>query len=393
MKIALFTDTYRPYISGVVNSIDMIKQGLEEKGHEVYIVCMTTSLDKDYIETNPNVIKFDGKKYPLKQLELYRYMSGFKKKADSLKKYNFDVVHIHTEFSAGKLGMLYAKRNNVPLVYTFHTNYEDYFKFVTDTAKFITHPFLLWNVKRVIKKYQKRSDALIVPTKKVENIFRKYKFKFPVEIIPTGIDVDIFNRGNVDVNKVDEIKKQYNLENKFVFCSIGRVSFEKSIDTCINAFAAADIENSVMLICGVGPAEDSLKELVKKLNIEDKVIFAGMIPYKDIPAYYAASNIFLNASSTETQGLTYIEAISSGVPILVKKDEALEGLLIEKKNGMYFETAEELTENIKEITTNTELFNEMQAVCPSTIEKYTRQHYALTIEKLYNEVIECKKNK
>lgn len=391
MRVALFTETYKPYVSGVVNSIDMIKQGLEENGHEVYIICLRTALDENYIEENPNVIKFNGKKYPFKNLSTYYYTNKLKKKVKTLKQYNFDLVHVHTEFSAGKMGALYSKMYNVPLVFTYHTNYEDYLGYVTSKLKCITHRVLLNKIKKIIKFYQKRSSCFIVPTKKVQSTFERYKFYFPLDIIPTGIDVDKFNKENIDTSVVQSIKDKYNLNDKFVFCSIGRISSEKSIDVIIKAFAKANVENSVMLVCGTGPAVEELESLVKELNMSEKIIFTGMVPYKDIPAYYCAADVFLNASMSETQGLTYIESMAAGVPVLVRKDEALVDLLIPNKNGLYFTTEEELISNMQLLVKDVELLTKMKNECASTIANYTRQHYASTLEKKYQELIDNNK--
>lgn len=388
LKIALFTDAYHPYVSGVITSIDMIRECLEEKGYDVYVIALRTSLDDNYDDNDYNVIKFEGYKYPFKKLSTYYYTNDLKNKAKLLKKYNFDLVHIHTEFSAGKIGMYYAKYYNVPLVYTFHTNYEDYLDYITTTLKMITHKILLFRIKRMIRFYESKADVVIVPTKKVVDTFKKYNFSFDVTILPTGIDIDKFNKEKLDNNIINDIIIKYKLENKFVFCSIGRISKEKSIDILINAFYKANISDSVLIICGTGPNLDSLKKLVNKLNVEKKIIFTDVINYDLVQYYYAVSDVFLNASTSETQGLTYIEALASSLPIIVKQDKAIDELLINKENGLVFKTEDELIELMKLIVTDKNLFNYMKNKCSDTISKFTKEHYVNSLEKIYLNLID-----
>lgn len=382
----MFTESYHPYISGVVNSIDMIKRGLEENGHEVYIVTLKL---KDNSYTDENIIRFKGFKYPFKSLNNFYFTLNKRSKVKQLKKYNFDLVHIHTEFSAGRIGVLYSKKYKTPLVYTFHTNYEDYFEYISKRFKFVTHKFLLFTLKRLIKFYYKRSDYFIVPTAKVVDTFNRYKFNFNVNIIPTGIDLDMFC--SVDYKDVDDVLLKYNIKNKFIFCSIGRISSEKSIDVLINAFYKANVDNAILLICGGGPELPKLIELVNELKISDKVIFTNSIDYKNIPVYYNLSNVFLNASCTETQGLTYIEALASNLPIIVKKDKALDHVLKNRVNGFEFETSEELIECIKEIVNDEVLYKELKCNCYKTVSKFDRLTYSNKMEEVYNGLI--KKNR
>lgn len=387
MRVALFTESYHPHISGVVNSIDMIKWGLEEQGHDVYIVTLE-SRDDIYIDSDPNVIRFIGKRYPFKLLKSFCYINNKWKKVKILKSFNFDIVHVHSEFSAGKLGVLYSKKYNVPLVYTFHTNYEDYFGYITNKCKFITHNILLFLLKRIIKYYYKKSDCFIVPTKKVINTFKKYNFDFDVEIIPTGIDLEMFNEKNIDKKTVEQLKEKYNLKDMFVFCSIGRVSAEKSIDILINAFNKANIDNSVLLICGDGPALKSLEQLVENLNISSKVIFTSAIDYQSIALYYNLADVFLNASISETQGLTYIEALASGLVIIVRNDLVVEEFLVPFENGLVFDNLEELTNNILKIYFDENLYKYIKSNSVNSIERYKRENYSKEIEKIYRKVID-----
>lgn len=387
MKIGLFTDAYKPYVSGVVSSINILKSGLEELGHEVFVV--TVKLPPfDFNLTEKNIIRFDGKKYPLKNFSNYRYITKKNKKLKELKKYNFDVIHIHTEFAIGQLGIKYAKKYKVPCVTTYHTNYEDYFHYLkTIVPNFIEKRILFKILKKTIKKLEAVSHTYIVPTTKIENVFRKYNFKFPVCVIPSGIDLDKFKKENQDNALVNNIKDKYNLHDKFVCTFIGRISEEKSLDIIIKAFSKIDKENVVLLICGYGPAFDSITNLTKDLNIEDKVIFTNSIAFDEISLYYNCSDLFVNASLTETQGLTFIEALASSVPLVIRNDEATKDVLQENVNGMYFETEEEFIQIVSKFIQDTEYYNFIKDNTVKSIENFSKKNYALSLEKLYKEIL------
>lgn len=386
MRIGLFSEAYKPYVSGVVNSIDMLKLGLEDLGHEVFVI--TVKLPNHPIDDidEQNVIIYSGKTYPLKSFRIYSYTKGISKKIKELKKYNFDIIHVHTEFSIGMIGMKYAKKYNVPCVATYHTNYEDYFHYFTTKCKKIRNVILYSLLKKLIKKTKSYSQCYIVPTAKIESVFKKYNFNFPVEIIPSGIDLERFKKENQDINRITEIKNKYELNNKFVYCFIGRMSPEKSIDILLNAFAQSENDNAVFLICGDGPVSNSLKDLAKKLQIENKVKFTGDISYKDIGLYYNCCDVFLNASTTETQGLTYIEALASSLPLIIKEDEATIDLLSD--NGYYFNTTEELIEKMNLLSNDKVLLNKLKENATKSIEIYSKEVYAKKIETIYKRLID-----
>ncbi len=386
MRIGIFTEAYRPYISGVVNSIDMLKKGLEESGHEVFVISLIPIIDPNYIDDS-NIIRFKGKSYPFKSLKEYSYTTFLNKKAKELTKYNFDIIHIHTEFSIGKIGIKCARKLDIPIVFTFHTNYEDYFHYISTKFRAITNYVCKKYIKNLINFYGKKANCFIVPTKKVENIFDSYNLNIPVLIIPTGIDINRFKKENVDIHKVNILKEKYNLHNKFVFSFIGRVSPEKSVDSIIKTFSKLKQEDVVLMICGGGTVYNELIDLCVQLKIEDRVIFTGMIEYKDIPLYYQCTDVFVNASYTETQGLTYIESLASSIPILVKKDEALKNLLIENINGFSFENEEGLLYKMNMIIDNKDIILNMKKICENTIFDYRREVYSDAIECIYKEFI------
>ena len=175
-----------------------------------------------------------------------------------------------------------------------------------------------------------------------------------------------------------------------MFLYIGRTSKEKNIETLLNAYAKAckGKDNSVFLLVGGGPELEELKEDVAKLGIEKQVIFTGIIPWEHIPLYYQLGDIFLNASQSETQGLTYIEALGSSLPVLVQRDECIADVVEDYYNGIYFDGVEELAIKMDEILRAPETLKKIKSNTLKSVENYSKEKYSQNILAIYEEAIE-----
>lgn len=385
MRIGLFTDAYFPAVSGVVTSVYNLKKELENLGHTVFLITM----DVGYENNEKNVITFRGLPYPLKSVNQYRYKYISNRLVKKINELKLDIIHSHTEFSIGVLAHRTAHKFNIPYVYTYHTIYEDYMHYI---SKRFSDP-----LKKISRKISKilceRPDELVVPTKKVKELILTYGVQNNINIIPTGIDIEKFNKHNFDIESINSLKKEYNInEDDFVLLYIGRVAKEKSIDVLINQINSClkDNQKIKLLVVGDGPDLNSLKRLVKTLNLNDKIKFTGEVQYKDIPIYYQLGDLFVNASITETQGLTYIEALASSLPMLVKFDINLSNVIIENVNGKFFYKDFEFCEKLNEILNNNELFLNMKANTLLTVSKFSNTEYAKNCEMLYNRLLQRK---
>lgn len=394
MRVGIFTDQYYPIISGVVTSIQMLKDGLEERGHEVYIF---TSFDEKGITELPpdNVINIPGRSYPFKNLKDYRYTFTHKRFVKIVKKYDLDIIHLQTEFNIAKIAKLAHKKLRIPVVHTMHTLWSDYFKYVSPFFDKHAHKLMEAGLRKLfMNSCAKMSEIQIVPTKKVYDQRKKYALGKEIRIVPTGIELDRFYPQNLDNEKIAKLKKEYNLlDDSFVFLYIGRTSDEKNIPTLLKAFAKTKLNNAKFLLVGGGPELADLKTLVKELKIDDKVIFTGLIEWKEIPYYYQLGDVFLNASQSETQGLTYIEALASGKPLLVQKDECIDDVVVDYYNGIFFDGEEELTKKMKEIVKAPDTLKTIKANTLKSVENYSKNNFVNNVLDIYNEAIEMYNNK
>ena len=335
MRIGIFTDTYLPYVSGLVTSELMLKESLEKMGHEVYVVTMNLENSKYKYDEENKVIYIPGVRTKIYDTRLTTFYNP--RAFNQIRKWKLDIIHTQTEFSVGTFGRIVSKQLDIPLVHTYHTMYEDYIYYLT--KGYFDKPSKKL-VEYLTKFYCDTTvSELIVPTKKIYNVFKeKYNPDKKINIIPTGIGVDKFIIDEHEKKEIARLTKEYNLKDSFVVGTVSRLGKEKSIDKLINGFSKLidKIPNSKLLLVGDGPDKDELLALVKELNIEDKVIFTGKVPNSEIQVYYSLMDVFSTFSTTETQGLTVLEALATRKPVVAIKDDSFDGVVKNDKNGYLF---------------------------------------------------------
>ena len=390
MRIGIFTETYAPYISGLVTSEIMLKKALEKLGHEVYVV--TANLEDFHYryDEKERILKIPGIPtgiYDSRLTSIYPVRA-----VNKIKKWNLDVIHSQTEFGIGTFARLLAKQLNIPLVHTYHTMYEDYVHYITkgyfnkSSKKIVEYLTLFYCDKTV--------SELIVPTKKTYDLFKeKYNVDREVHIIPTGIEIERFYDENIDKEKLTKLKKKFKInKDDFIGIFIGRLGQEKNIVFLLDAVKdlKEKLPNFKFLLVGDGPDFDLYKDIIKEYNIEDRVIMTGKVPWEEVPYYYHLADIFLTASHTETQGLTVIEAMASGsVPVCIK-DESFENAIIDKVDGMLFETKKECNEIITKLYNDRELVKKLSLQGIKDSDKFSSKYFAESVLEVYNEAIEKK---
>jgi 1,2-diacylglycerol 3-alpha-glucosyltransferase len=394
MRIGIFTEAYKPLISGVVTSIVTLKEGLEELGHEVYIICPWGAKQK--VETDPHVIRLRGLALPKKSLKGFRLVPWVSRFTSKIAKYNFDIIHVHTEFSMGSLAMSVKKKLKVPMVYTLHSSYQD---FTHHVSKFMGkyYPKTSQNVAFWLNnRMTKKADMTIVPTKKIYDKMFRLKHDGRFTILPSGIDLNPFYKENHDPKEIEALKQKLGLKpGHFVAVLVSRIAKEKSIGDLIDAWIEYhDTDpDAVFLIVGDGPDKEALERYVKKHNAQSYIRFIGFIKHEEVCKYYQLGDIFLNASTTETQGLTYIEALAGSLPIIVRYDDVFDQFVEDRKNGIFFREKEELVQILKEIHANPDILKTLTENARPSVEKYSKEAYAQSAAKLYQQLIDEYKEK
>lgn len=380
MKILLTSDTYENQINGVSCSVITLRDELRKKGHDVRVLTLSSNSESKMVKTDYLIGSFSVPFYPDARQTL-----KFKDKIiDDIVKWHPDIIHIQTEFSIGHVSKKIAKLCNCPYINTSHTLYEDYTTYVIPSKK-------IGRVlaRKFVKKSYRDSDAIIAPTNKIKDLLESYGIEKPIHIIPTGIDLDRFKK-KLSIVERSKIKSQLKLNNKSkILVSIGRVAKEKNLDEIIE-FLPDLVEkdkNIVLLIGGDGPYKKNIEQKVKKLKIEKYVRFLGMIPPQETYKYYQLGDIFVCASTSETQGITYIEALACGTPLVCRYDKCLDGVIINDFNGYTYTNKKEYIKYIFKILDKKALHKKLKDNALECSINYSKEKFSDNIEKLYLDVI------
>ncbi|MGA0875943.1 MAG: glycosyltransferase [Bacilli bacterium] len=349
MRIALFTDTFPPEINGVSVSVGLHQKVLSEQGHDVIVI--TTNPFGKTTDIQPTMIRIPG--VELKKLYGYRMSSFFNTKAyQSIKKWQPEVIHIHTDAGIGIFGKITAFFLKVPTVVTYHTMYEDYTHYAG---------FLKGLASRVVKQFSKsiaeQCTEFISPSLKTKEKIRSYGVERYINIVPTGIDFSRFNLQQLDQTKLQELRQKWMKPGEKVLLSLGRVAKEKSMDMIIRGFAAylkTQAQPARLLMVGDGPDRHDLMQLTTELGLDKFVSFVGAVPIQEVPYYYQLADVFVSASLTETQGLTFMEAMVSHRIVLCRFDENLASLIRHQQTGFIFTDAEDFARQVNAIFQLTE---------------------------------------
>ena len=391
MRIGIFTESYPPLVNGVSTSILMLEHALTKLGHEVFIITVSDN-KKDYVlENNGHILRLPS--VNLANCYDYKMTSVYPIKAvNMIKKMNLDVIHSNVEFTVGIFARVVSEQLSIPLVHTYHTNWEDYTHYITKNKK------ILDDICKKLLKYlvvffeDKTVTELIVPSNKIYNLFKdKYKFTKNIHIIQTGIETSKFYKEKFNQKDINSLKKKLGIKKKdFVVMTVSRLAKEKSVDRIINNHKelVKKYSNMKLLIVGDGPDIDKLKDEAKSLGVSDSVIFTGKVPLSDIPIYYQLGNVFVTASKSETQGLTVVEAISSSLPVVAVKDDSFVNSVIEDFNGFVFTDDEKYINSISKLYEDKDLYNRLSNQSRLLSEDFSSEYFALKVLKVYETAIE-----
>lgn len=305
MNIAIFTECYHPIINGVIVSIDTYVKELKRLGCSVYIFAPSSP---NYKDKEDYVLRFSSLTYPV-PVE-YRFPLPLPRKLLSkIKSLNIDIVHTQTPFFMGAIAKYVSLRNNIPLIFTYHTQYDKYSHYVPLPQNAVKKSAIFWS-----KFFCNLCDWIISPSNEINNFLKNIGITTPVETIPTGIDLDEFNNLKPQEGRY---KVKAKVDEKLLITA-GRLAKEKNIEFILKSFRLIlhQYQKVKLIVVGGGPYQKTLEEYSEKLNLRENVMFTGVVPKKEVIQYCSASDLFVFASVTETQGLVILEAMATGCPIV-----------------------------------------------------------------------------
>jgi glycosyltransferase involved in cell wall biosynthesis len=309
MRILMISDVYFPRVNGVSTSIQTFALELQKLGHEITLIAPDYGIPK---EEPFEIIRIPARRVPLDPEDrLMSYRAAVRLEPE-LRTRNFDLVHIHTPFVAHYAGNRLARRLGIKSVETYHTFFEEYFdKYIP----WLPSSWLRFVARRFSSHECNAVDTLVVPSTPMLEVLRNYGVETPAHVIPTGIRLEQFHRGNGG-----RFRRQFGIaSDRPVMLFVGRVSLEKNIEFLLQVAKELKtlVPDLLFVIAGEGPARKTLQEKVHDQGLSDSVLFIGYLnrqgPLEDC---YSAADLFVFASRTETQGLVLLEAMAMGTPVV-----------------------------------------------------------------------------
>lgn len=386
MRVGLFTDTYLPQISGVATSIKTLKEELEKQGHEVYIFTTTDKHVKRY--EDPTIIRLPSVPF-ISFTDRRIVYRGLFESYKIAKTYKLDIIHTQTEFSLGLLGKMVGKALRIPVIHTYHTQYEDYVRYIANGK--LIRPSM---VKYIVRGFLNDLDGVICPSRIALNLLDGYSVKIPKRIIPTGIDLREYERPDISQEDIAELREKWAIaSDETVLLSLSRVSYEKNIQALLANMPKILSNNPKvkLLIVGDGPYLEELKEQAQDLAVMDNVIFTGMVSHNETALYYKAADFFISASTSETQGLTYAESLASGKPIIAQSNPYLDDLITDKMFGTLYQTESDLADAVLNAIVSTPV--KQEKVWQKKLYEISAEAFGKSVFAFYLDMIISKKAK
>lgn len=303
MRIAFFTDTYRPSLNGVVTSTDTFRRELEALGHEVQIFAPTSP----HAEAEPGITRVASVPFPTEPT--CRVALPIPPKLlIAFRQSQFDLVHTQTPFGLGIWGAAIARVLRKPLVHTYHTFFAEYSHYLRMKPE-MGRAF----VAQYSRVYCNRCRAIVVPSKMFIDVLRSYRVTVPIRVIPTGVALPAQRPTRGEARARLDLPAE-----RPILLYVGRLAREKSIDFLLQALAAwpADRRRPLLVLVGDGPHREELQAMSRAMGLADDTLWVGGISHERVFDYYAAADLFTFASRTETQGLVVAEALGMGTPVV-----------------------------------------------------------------------------
>ena len=384
MHIANFTNTYLPVISGVVRSVRSFREELIRRGHNVFIFAP----EADYIDEEPFIFRYPSLSLPLGvDIPTAIPISPFVDRV--LPAIKLDVIHTHHPFLLGQTAASKAQELNLPLVFTFHTQYREYTHYIPFSMDTVQN-FLKSAIDRWLQDFMRRCQHIIIPSESMREILvNEYGLQNNFTVIPTGIELGAYQAANGE-----KIRSKRNWEKDIVMISVGRLASEKNWRLLLQATALVlkDYPRFRLVLVGDGPERKSLEDLAKELGIRKYVTFIGSLSFSEIPAYMKAANLFGFASVTETQGLATLEAMAAGLPVVAVEASGTRDILKHGQQGYLVENdPEALAAGIRKLLANPDRMQRFAEAAHKRAQSFNIEHLTEKLLDVYEQAIYDKK--
>jgi glycosyltransferase involved in cell wall biosynthesis len=381
MKIAVFTDSFRPQVNGVTV---FLQDSLELLSREHDVVLFAPG--DGTVEDSPAGYKIrwmPSSPFPL--YEGYLMSRATPISVNSLlKEEKPDIVHLHAPILLGISGLIAAKKRKLPVVATYHTHFPDYlphllkgnlFSLLGGIGTMTTH--------KLIKLVYGQADAVTAPTLELCSELESYGIDNVIHL-PNGLRLDKLKGGNSP-----GFRKKHGIGNRKLVVYAGRMSVEKKVGILLEAFSKIDENDAFLLLVGSGPGLENLKKKAGDLSI-DNCSFTGFVDDSFLGMAYSAADVFVSASDTETFGLTFIEAMSFGTPVIGVDRLGSGEIITDGKDGLLAEPGDvaDLSLKIWKLVNDDSLREKLSENAKKTAKKYSMDRCISKTIDIYENLLE-----
>ena len=379
MKVLLATDCYLFQTGGVTSVVTSLENGMRKNGCEVKVLALSNS-NRSYREGDSYFIRSHRfPDYPEHRFSLAMHDPLL----DELAEWNPDIIHIHTEATAGWMAQIIAKKTKTPVVMTTHTDFE-YFMF----GRFRGLPILktlfgVWG-----KRAYRMAEKVIVPAEKARDVPHLRPLRDKVVVMPNGIQLDCYQKP-VSPDEKSELFSRYGLrDNGYTLVMVTRLSKEKNIMEILQYFPdlLRVLPEAQLVIVGEGPDRKRLETFCNRNNLTGRVCFTGRVPPEEVYRYYAMGDVFVSASTFELHSMSYLEAMACGLPLVCREDSCLRGVLENGENGFSYRDEQEFIDAVRRILESDALCEQMSTEALRRAETAGNQYFVERTLALYRSV-------
>jgi len=378
MRIGIFSESYEPVINGVSVSILTLTSELKKLGHEIVVFAPHVKGHKD-VENHtirfPSFTTPVARDYPL-AIPYIRGLTG------KVKELNLDVIHTHTPFTLGKLGLRLGKKLGIPVVSTNHTLYTEYVHYFPLAPKSVSRAYII----RLERNYYNRCDHVIAVSRVTEQVLRGYGVTVPITVIPTGLSIDT-TRDEVARKR---IRQEFGIPREArVLLYVGRVAREKHLDLLLQAFEklAPKYLDIRLMIAGGGPYEAQCRSNAAKLACSNRIVFTGAVPREKVAKYYSVGDIFSYPSPTETQGIVVCEALGAGLPCVLVNGGGTPEMVVDGQDSLLTRIeVEDFAEKMDSLLSNPALMEQFSQRAVVNASRFTPRSMAEKALEVYESV-------
>lgn len=380
MHIAVFSNCYLPLVNGVVGAVSLLRKGFVEQGHQVSI--FTPGFD-DYVDEERGIYRYPA--VDLTRKVKYPIAIPFSPRISKvLRELDFDIIHSHHPFVLGPLALKLARKRKIPIVYTFHTQYDQYGHYVPLPSSLVS-----WFSRNQVRRFAQSVDLISTPADSAREILLGYGVTNDIRVIPNPTDLTKFQTVSPD-----GVRNKYNLSQEKVLINIGRVAPEKNLGLLLQSFRLIIEKASKqvkLMIVGDGPALKELKQQAIELGIADAVIFTGMVNPAMVPDYLAVADLFVMTSKSEVKPLAQLEALAAGVPIVSVAAAGANDTIISGQNGLLVpEDPGAIAGEVIDLLFDQDRITGFKRRALDTAERYSYRKIAGEYLELFNQVLQCK---